>query len=71
MVAYTGFGLKKITSKHDRLNKALHPRDDVDRREGGRGLASTEDSVDTSIQRLEEFTQKLGGKTDYSYQKQY
>ena len=39
------------------MHKALHPRDDVDRlyvprREGGRGLASIEDSVDTSIQRL-------------------
>ena len=39
------------------LHKALHPRDDVDRlyvskKEGGRGLASIEDSVDTSIQRL-------------------
>ena len=33
------------------MHKALHPRDDVDRvyvsrKEGGRGLASTEDSVD-------------------------
>ena len=40
------------------MHKALHPRDDVDRLyipriEGGRGLASIEDSVDTSIQRLE------------------
>ena len=37
------------------MHKALHPRDDVDRlyvsrKEGGRGLASIEDSVDTSIQ---------------------
>ena len=36
------------------MHKALHPRDDVDRlyvsrREGGRGLASIEDSVDASI----------------------
>ena len=40
------------------IHKALHPRDDVDRlsvsrKEGGRGLASIEDSVDASIQRLE------------------
>ena len=37
------------------MHKALHPRDDVERlyvsrKEGGRGLASIEDSVDTSIQ---------------------
>ena len=39
------------------MHKALHPRDNVDRlyvspEEGGRGLASIEDSVDTSIQLL-------------------
>ena len=48
------------------IHKALHPRDDVDRlyvsrKEGGRGLASTEDSVDTSIQRLEDYIQKHEG----------
>ena len=37
------------------MHKALHPRDDVDRlyvprKEGGRGLVSFEDSVDTSIE---------------------
>ena len=37
------------------MHKALHPRDDVDRlyvsrKEGGRELVSTEDSVDASIQ---------------------
>ena len=36
------------------MHKALHPRDDVDRiymsrKEGDRGLASTEDSVGASI----------------------
>ena len=41
------------------MHKALHPRDDVDRlyvprKEGRRGLASIEDSFDTSIQRLED-----------------
>ena len=45
------------------MHKALHPRDDVDRlyvsrKEGGRGLASTEDSVDASIQRLEGYIEK-------------
>ena len=40
------------------IHKALHPRDDDDRRyvsrkEGGGGLVSIEDSVDASIQRLE------------------
>ena len=44
------------------MHKALHPRDNVDRlyvpRKGGRGLASIEDSVDTSIQRLEDNIEK-------------
>ena len=45
------------------MHKALHPKDDVDRlyvprKEGGRGLASIEDSVDTSIQRLEDYIEK-------------
>ena len=45
------------------MHKALHPRDDVDRlyvsrKEGGRGLASMEDTVDASIQRLEEYIEK-------------
>ena len=45
------------------MHKALHPKDDVDRlyvprKEGGRGLASVEDRVDTSIQRLEVYTEK-------------
>ena len=48
------------------MHKALHPRDDVDilyvsRKEGERGLASVEDSVDTSIQRLEDYIQKHEG----------
>ena len=47
------------------MHKALHPRDDDDRlyksrKEGGRGLASIEDSVDTSIQRLEDNIEKHG-----------
>ena len=58
------------------MHKALHPRDDVDRlyvlrKEGGRGLASIEDSVDTSIQRLEDYIEKTRKRTDYGHQKQY
>ena len=45
------------------MHKALHPRDDVDRlyvsrKEGGRGLASIEDIVDASVQRLEDYIEK-------------
>ena len=45
------------------MHKSLHPRDNVDRlyvsrKEGGRGLASIEDSIDASIQRLEDYTEK-------------
>ena len=45
------------------MHKALHPRDDVDRlyvsrKEGGRGLASIEDCVDASLQRLEDYIEK-------------
>ena len=41
-------------------HKALHPSDDgdrwyVSRKEGGRGLACMNESVDVSIQRLEDF----------------
>ena len=45
------------------MHKALHPRDDVDRlyvsrKEGRRGLASIEDTVDASIQRGEDYIEK-------------
>ena len=48
------------------MHKVLIPRDDVDRlyvsrKEGGRGLASIEDSVDSSIQRIEDYIQKHDG----------
>ena len=48
------------------MHKALHPRDDVDRlyvsrKEGGRGLARTEENVDAWIQRLEDYIQKHDG----------
>ena len=54
------------TRKLMAMHKALHPRDDVDRlyvsrKEGGRGLASIEDSVDASIQRLKDYIQKYEG----------
>ena len=45
------------------MHKVLHPREDVDRlydsrKEGGRGSACIENSVDASIQRLEDYIQK-------------
>ena len=47
------------TRKLMTMHKALHTRDDVDRlyvsrKEGGRGLASIEDTTEASIQRLED-----------------
>ena len=46
------------------MHKALHPRNNVDKRyvsrkEGGRGFASIENTVDSSIQRREDFIEKL------------
>ena len=51
------------TRKLMTMHKVLHPRDDVDRlyvsrKEGGRGLASIEDSVNATIQRLEDYIEK-------------
>ena len=45
------------------MHKALYPWDNVDRlyvprKEGERGLANIEDSVDTLIQRLEHYIEK-------------
>ena len=45
------------------MHGALHPSDGVDRqyasgKKGRRGLTSIEDSVDASIQRLEDYIQK-------------
>ena len=53
------------TRKLMTMHKVLHPRDDVyrlyvSRKEGGRKLASIEDSVDASIQRLEDYIRKGG-----------
>ena len=53
------------TRKLMTMHKALHPGDDVDRlyvsRKGGRGFASIEDSVDASMQRLEDYIEKHEG----------
>ena len=54
------------TRKLMTMHKVLHPRDDVDRlyasrKEGGRGLASTDDSFEASIQRLEDYIEKHEG----------
>ena len=48
------------------MHKALHTRDDVDRRyvsrkEGRTRLASIKDSIDASIQRLDDYIEKHGG----------
>ena len=61
------------TRKLMTMHKAWHPRDDVDRlyvsrKEGGRGLPSIEDCVDTSIHRLENYIQKTRRRTHYSHQ---
>ena len=73
LVRYSGHFLKwtrdelkqmdQRTRKLMTMHKALHPRDDVDRlyvfrKEEGRGLASIEDPVDASIQRLEDYIEK-------------
>ena len=70
LVRYSGHFLKwtrdelkqmdQRTRKQMTMHKALHPKDDVDglyvsRKEG---LASIEDSVDASIQRLEDYVEK-------------
>ena len=49
------------TRKLMTMHKALYPRDDVDRLYVSRkeeGLAITEDSVDASIQQLEDYIEK-------------
>ena len=54
------------TRKLMTMHQALHPRDDADRlyvsrKEGRRGLPSIEDSINASIQRLEDYIQKHDG----------
>ena len=53
------------TRKLMTMHKALHPRDDIDRlyvlrKEGRRGHARIKDSVDSSIQRPEDYIEKRG-----------
>ena len=48
------------------MHKAVHPRDDIDwlyisRKEGRRGFACIEDSVDASIQQLKDYIEKHKG----------
>ena len=55
--------MNQRTRKLMTIHKTSHPRNDVDRlyasrKEGGRGLASIEDSVDASIQPLEDYIGK-------------
>ena len=57
--------MDQSTRKLKTICKALHPREDCDRlcvsrKEGGRRLASIEDSVDESIQRLDGYIQERG-----------
>ena len=54
------------------MHKTLHPKDDVDRlyvprKEGGRGMARIEDSIDVSMQRLWRLHRKARKKIDYSH----
>ena len=55
------------TRKLMTMHKALHARDGVDRlyvsrKEGGRGLASIEDSIDALMQQLEDYIEKHEGR---------
>ena len=77
LVRYSGLLLKwtreelkqmdQRTRKLMNMHKALHPRDGVDRlhvarKEGRRELSSLEESVDASIQRLQNYIQTRGGR---------
>ena len=48
------------------MHKILHPRDAISWKEGGRGLASIEDFMDATIQKLK----KDQRKTNYNSQLQ-
>ena len=59
--------MEKRTNQLITLYKALYPRNDVGilyslRKEGGRGLASIENSVDTSIKLIDDYKEKPRGK---------
>ena len=77
LVRYSGSFLKwtreelhqidQKTRKLMTMHKALHPSDAIDipyvsRNKGGRGHSSIQDSVDTSIQRLENNIKQRGGR---------
>ena len=54
------------TRKLMTMHWALHPRDDVNRlyvsrKEGGRGPTIIQDSIEASIQRLDDYIKKRGG----------
>ena len=68
-VNYSGLFLKWTCEELKQMDQrgkkliTMHPRDDVDRlnesrKEGGGGFTSIEDSVDASIQRLEDYIEK-------------
>ena len=55
------------TRKLMAIHKAIHPRDDIDklyvsRKEGRRGYASIENTVDASIRRFEDYIKKKAMK---------
>ena len=59
--------MDKIIRKIMTVRKALNPRDEVEivnvpRKEGRKGFASIQESLDASIQRLEDGTKMLGGR---------
>ena len=58
--------MDRKTNKLMTIHKALHPRDDINRlyvsrKEGGRGLTSSENIVDASIQKLKDNIEKRRG----------
>ena len=82
LVRYSGPFLKltrdeiKYMDKRTKKIKTIHLRDDVDRlyvlrKEGGRGLTSTEGSVDAPKRRIEDYIEKKERRTDYSHQNRY
>ena len=64
-----------VNRPENKKTDVLHPRNDIDglyvsRKEGRRGFASIEDSLEASIRRLEDYIKKQR-KINYSDQKQY
>ena len=58
--------MDKRTRKQMTMHKELHPRNEddrlcVSRKERGRGLTGIKDSVEASIQRLEDYIEKYKG----------